>query len=1166
MVLRIQLFGRFQLFYQGREHQGLRQPRLQALLAYLLLNRDSPQSRQQLAYLFWPDSSDSQARTNLRKALYMLRDGLPKADLYLDVDAYQARWREDAPFTLDVAAFEERLARAAEATSPGEEQRHLEGALADYAGPLLPDCYEDWIIPERERLHRLSRQARLRLVQLLEAAREYGEAVRQAAVLVEDEPLEEAGYRLLMRLHLLQGNRGRALQVYEQCVAALKQELGVRPAAATRQVYQQAVEAEAVPASPPTPPALQAGGTDRQPLIGRKREWARLLGAWEEVVGGRSLLVSIQGEAGIGKTHLAEAFLAWGEQQGITTARAHCYEGGELAFEPVVAWLRTPAIQEAVAGLDPVWLREVARLLPELSAARPELGEAGPITEVWQRQRLFEALARALLAGAEPVLLLLDDLQWSDLETLEWLRYLLRFEGEAPVLVLCTLRAEELDASHPVYAFRRQLQVRDQLVHFDLTRLGEEETAALAKTLFGYQVAPEILDRLYRETEGSPLLIVETVRAALARPGATYPVIETMTPRVQAVIESRLARLPEGARELAELAAVIGRAFTLDVLLAAGRDDADQLVAALDELCRHQLIEERSQAGDVEYRFTHDKLRQLTYERLTLARQRLLHHRVAQALETAYAPQPEDASAQIARHFEKARLFARALRYYELAAEQARRLYAYHDAERLYERAIAMAVRLNQPGEQLTRLYQQRGRMLEHAGKFEQAIGVYRDLESLARSRWDRQMECVAITHLVDCFVKPDAGHDQAVAPALIQRGLQLAQEVGAVEQEAHLLWSKMVQATHYGRTAEAQAAAEACIRLCRKHGLRGRLALTLHDLSLNLRLNGEIEKGNRYAAEAREFFREAENLPLLVDNLNQQALLDYLQLNFQAALNTAEEAGAISEGIYNGWNVAYAAWIRGMVYEARGQWDRALALWQESLQVGQAVGFLMAKTAIPVQLGLLWLKLGEVERARQLHETALAAGKETAPFMLQAAASALALDAFAAGDAAEGLRRVRQAQEQEPLGDIATALLLPLPSMALVEAAERRGEAEAWAEAQAAMESALAEARSRRLRVHEITLGYSQGRVLKALGEREAAAGRWQDTLVAARRHGLKPLTLDLAGALFQLYRKGGQEEAAEPYRQLAREAATALAETLGDEARRHFLTTEAEQLFESE
>jgi len=423
----------------------------------------------------------------------------------------------------------------------------------------------------------------------------------------------------------------------------------------------------------------------------------------------------------------------------------------------------------------------------------------------------------------------------------------------------------------------------------------------------------------------------------------------------------------------------------------------------------------------------------------------------------------------------------------------------------------------------------------------------------------------VAISHLVECFVKPDTGHDRALAPALIQRGLQLAQEVGAVEREAHLLWSQMVQATHYGRTAEAQEAGKACITLCREHGLQDRLALTLHDLSLNLRLNGEIEKGNSYADEARKLFREAENLPLLADNLNQQALLEYLQLNLEAALMTAGEAATVSKEIYNGWNMAYAAWIKGMVHEARGEWDRALALWQESRRIGQEVGFLMARTAIAVHLGLLWLQVGEVDRARHLHETALAAGEETAPFMLQATASALALDAFAEGDAAEGLRRVRQAQEQEPLGDIATALLLPLPAMALVAAAEQSEAGELWGEAQTVVEDALDEARRRRMRVHEVTLGYYEGRVLRALGEGEAAVERWQESLMEARRHGLKPLVLDLAGALSQRFRERGQEEAAEPYRQLAQEVAAALAETLEDGLRQRFLRTATGQLLEN-
>ncbi len=133
--------------------------------------------------------------------------------------------------------------------------------------------------------------------------------------------------------------------------------------------------------------------------------------------------------------------MAWTKRQGLATAGTRCYAAeGELAYAPLTAWLRASSIQAGLPSLAEVWLREVARLLPELRTQYPALAPSDPLTEAWQRQRLFEALARALLAGRQPLLLFIDDLQWCDRETLAWLHYLLRFDPQARLLLLGTLR------------------------------------------------------------------------------------------------------------------------------------------------------------------------------------------------------------------------------------------------------------------------------------------------------------------------------------------------------------------------------------------------------------------------------------------------------------------------------------------------------------------------------------------------------------------------------------------------------------------------------------------------------------------------------------------------------------------------------------------------------
>jgi len=315
-------------------------PRLQSLLAYLMLHRDAPQSRAHLAYLFWPDTSESQARTNLRNLLHHLRRALPNADSYLEASVQTLQWRSQAPFVLDVAVFEaalEDVKQAAEASDPVALREALERSVALYQGDLLPSCYDDWILPKREALCQAFLGALERLVRMLEDQRDYPAAIGYAQRLLRHDPLHEATYRRLIHLHALNGDRASALRVYHTCTTILQRELGVEPSAATQEAYEQLLGAE----SQQSPPVLAT--TAFSPLVGRQGEWAQMLQAWRAVAAGEEPhMVMLCGEAGIGKTRLAEDLVQWAARQGIPCASARCYAAeGELAYAPVIAWLRS---------------------------------------------------------------------------------------------------------------------------------------------------------------------------------------------------------------------------------------------------------------------------------------------------------------------------------------------------------------------------------------------------------------------------------------------------------------------------------------------------------------------------------------------------------------------------------------------------------------------------------------------------------------------------------------------------------------------------------------------------------------------------------------------------------------------------------------------------------
>jgi DNA-binding SARP family transcriptional activator len=682
-TLRVRLLGGFGLRLGGIQLPPLESARAESLLAYLLLHHDAPQSRQHLAFLLWPDSSEPQARTNLRHVLHNLRRVLPELDRLLDVTPRTLQWRADHPLWLDVGSFEAAMARADGAADDGGLAA-LREAVALYAGDLLEGCYDEWLLGERERLRQRHLAALERLVALLEArGGDQAEAIRHAERALRLNPLREQTYQALMRLHAARGDRARALRTYHACAAVLERELGAQPSAATRAAYEASLPPE------PADAGRGAGPVAGAPLVGRAAERARLADLWHQTEQGQAQLVLVTGEPGIGKTRLIEELRRWCAHRGAVTAQARAYPAeGDLAYGLVVAWLRAGALRSGVQRLDPARRAELARLLPELLAAEPEPARPLRLPDGDPRRRLFDALAAAILAAQRPLLLVADDLQWCDRDTLQFLHYLLRLEPAPRLLVAATARREELDPAHPMNDLVAGLQALDRVVELELARLSRQETAALAEWLAGGPLDGPAADRLHDETEGNPLFVVEALRAGWAgdRPGGAG-----LSPKVQAVIESRLARLAAPAQELVGVAATIGREFTAELLARVSGADQDALVGGLDELWRRRIVREQ---GVDAYDFSHDKIREVAYLALGPARRRQHHLHVAQALERLHPADPGPFSAQLATHYDRAGAAEQAIAWYAEAAAAAQRLHANLEAVRLMERGLDLVVAL----------------------------------------------------------------------------------------------------------------------------------------------------------------------------------------------------------------------------------------------------------------------------------------------------------------------------------------------------------------------------------------------------------------------------------------------------------------------------------------
>ena len=662
------MLGELYLRLGDRRLPPLESARAESLLAYLLVHRDAPQPRERIAFVLWPDSSEPQARTNLRKVLHTLRRALPDADRFLEVTQRTLQWRSDAPASLDLDTFERAIAR-----SRWEDVTALREAVDAYGGDLLASSYDEWLVEERERLRDLYAHALQRLAEALADGGEHADAVRHGERLLRLDPLREESCRLVMRLHDGRGDRARALRAYHACASALARELGVEPSAATRAGYE-----ALVPAVEAQPPASAQSPTHA--LIGRDVEHARLAALWRACEGGRALMALIGGEAGIGKTRLVAELRSECERSGAATAYARCYRAeGALAYGPVVAWLRSDALAPRRGRLDATRLSELARLLPEVAGAPPPAQAHDEL-----RLRLFDAVAEAIVGAGAPVLLVLDDAQWADRETLQFLHFLLRSRAAAPALVAATARREELDDDHPLHDLLAGLQAEERVAEIELERLSREDTGALAARLAGRLLDDSDADGLFAETEGNPLFLVEALRAGWRRDDAAD---RTIPPKVQAVIESRLAALSPGARDVVGVAATIGRDFTAELVASARGTDPERLVAALDELWRRRIIHEQ---GADAYDFSHDRIREVAYARISPAIRRDQHLRVARALERRHADEPGSVSAQIAAHLDRAGAREDAVGWYLRAAQEAQRLHANLEAIRLLDRGRAL--------------------------------------------------------------------------------------------------------------------------------------------------------------------------------------------------------------------------------------------------------------------------------------------------------------------------------------------------------------------------------------------------------------------------------------------------------------------------------------------
>ncbi len=649
-----------------------------ALLTYLALNAERAHRRERLVNLLWSDSEAAKARHSLSQALYAVRQLLNGA---VHIEGEDLELKSDG---LQVDAIElERLLQSGDPEAAADLYRgeFLEGFWVPGA-----QGFEEWAGRERARIGALARDALRRSIKSARDRCDWAEVRRQAEKLVQHDPFDESAYAELMRALWMMNDRAQALESYEDLKRVLASELQAEPSKETEALADR-IRQRPVRGCWTTRRLLREAGSPLfhdPPFVGRKPELAVLAEEWERAVTGESRTVAITGAAGIGKTRLANQFMSSLALSEVTTLRGRCYEAEQtLPYGPVAESLRHTIGTVDLGGVNPLWLAELARIVPEVQDQFGELPKPAVLDAEGSRRRLYEGIAQVLTAACDiqPVLMFIDDAHWADDSSLSLLHYLHRRVTNG-LFLLTAHRPEELAAreASATTDFLSGLSPRVRVI--EVEGLDRSAGSALLLSLMGEDSDALARTSLQEMSGGNPLFAIELVRSLAENDDTTKLDSPKVPESIVALLNRRFAGLGERSVAFMEQAACLGARTSVEALSAAVGLPPLEFSSVLRELTRAAILVEEQ--GLI--RFRHNLLREVAWSRVPVALRGALHLRASRALTKV-----DGSDAEIALHLfasgDSRRAHAHALR----GAEAAEKVFALEEVADLLKLAIETA-------------------------------------------------------------------------------------------------------------------------------------------------------------------------------------------------------------------------------------------------------------------------------------------------------------------------------------------------------------------------------------------------------------------------------------------------------------------------------------------
>jgi len=727
-------------------------------------------------------------------------------------------------------------------------------------------------------------------------------------------------------------------------------------------------------------------------LIDRVEEMSLLRQAVDRGVRGEGGLVFLYGEAGIGKTRLARELRAYARLRGMQVLYGRCPALFRMdGVPPYVLW--SEVVRDYLENSNPEQLyrvigfypAEVAKLVPEIIQKLRAIPQSFPISPEHEQNRLFEAVSQFIIniSREAPLLVILDDLQWTDPSSLLLLHYLARGVGKAPLLLLGAYRSTDIDGKHPLTQVLTELNRERLPQSVSLKRMSLNDVSEMIRQMLEQDdVPPEFCGLVYEKTRGNPFFAEEVVKSLkedeiIFREGDKWKFREVagieFPETVKSVVKARISRLDDECQNVLTMASFIGNDVTCGALCGVTGIEEDKMVEIIDKILKTGLLKHRVIRGEDTCSFADIIVRDVVYEEVSPFKRKKLHGVVGQALEKVYALKIEEHFGELASHFLESGDKGKALDYFSRAGERAAKIYANAEAISYFQSALKLLE--EKKGE-----CKEKAHVLETLGDIENVIGEHD----------------ACLKHWNDALLLWEELHEEKEVSRLhVRMAKTLWERMGKTEEakqhhdqalkllegkpeSSDLAWlcvdiAERISMRGHEGMSEARSWAEKALEVAKKVNDQKAIAQSYCVLAETLGWQGAINMN-----EFVEYMEKA--LKISLDNdFVEPALFAYLDLggayhnlNYETSFNHSTKGFELAKKV---GQLYYLSWIEGHLveeYVGLGDMEKATALAEDSLALDRRTGSSSHLPRSMLYRGWIYQITGEWEKSERLYDEAL--------------------------------------------------------------------------------------------------------------------------------------------------------------------------------------------------